>query len=97
MLIKKTHLLITFGVTLVIAGLLSPLASPNPDGLERVAEDYGFMERAINVLRAPIPDYVLPGFSNEALATGLAGIIGTTVVFLVAYGVGRVLTKARHG
>ncbi len=34
-----------------------------------------------------IPDYVFPGISNQALATILAGIVGTLLVFGVALGV----------
>lgn len=72
-------------VALVLA-LLSPLASPYPDGLERVAEDLGFIERAQEPLYEVIPDYVFPGISNEALATVAAGIVGTLIVYGVAVG-----------
>jgi cobalt/nickel transport system permease protein len=68
--------------------ILSPLASSNPDGLEWVAEQGGFLERAQGPLYNLIPDYVLPGMSNEATATIAAGIIGTLVVFGVALAVG---------
>jgi len=34
-----------------------------------------------------IPDYVLPGLSNEALATILAGVLGVLIVFGVALAV----------
>lgn len=34
------------GTALLIAGLLSPFASSNPDGLDRVAQDHGFDHRA---------------------------------------------------
>lgn len=67
--------------------ILSPFASSHPDGLEWVAEKNGFLEAA----RAPIfnivPDYILPGVSNQALATILAGILGVLLVFGVALGV----------
>ncbi len=72
-------------IALVLA-LLSPLASPYPDGLERVAEDVGFIERAQEPLYEVIPDYVFPGISNEALATIAAGIVGTLIVYGVAVG-----------
>ncbi len=71
--------------------LLSPLASPWPDGLERVAEDYGFIELAQGPLYELIPDYVLPGVGHEELAVILAGIIGTLVVFGLGLGVGYLL------
>lgn len=74
------------GIALVLA-ILSPLASSHPDGLEWVAEQKGFLETARAPLYNIIPDYVLPGISNEALATILAGIVGALMVFGVAYGV----------
>ena len=74
------------GIALVLA-VLSPLASANPDGLEWVAEQKGFLEAARAPLYNLIPDYVLPGVSNEALATILAGVAGTLIVFAVTLGV----------
>jgi cobalt/nickel transport system permease protein len=79
-----------WGVGLGIAILLavfSPLASAHPDGLEWVAEQKGFLDVAKGPLYEIIPDYVFPGVSNEALATILAGIIGTLIVFGVALSV----------
>jgi len=83
-------------VSLVIA-LLSPFASPNPDGLERVAKDKGFINKALSYLKSPMPNYVLPGMSNSFLATSGAGIIGTLITFAAAYYLGRIflVKKAR--
>jgi hypothetical protein len=81
-------LLIALAVTLI-----SPLASAWPDGLERVAEDKGFIEDAQDAPYEVIPDYVFPGVGNEAVATILAGIVGTLVVFGLAYGLGALLKK----
>jgi cobalt/nickel transport system permease protein len=67
--------------------LISPLASPSPDGLERVAEDLGFIEAAQSAPYEIIPDYVFPGISNEALATIAAGMVGTILVFGIAVGI----------
>ncbi len=64
--------------------ILSPLASSHPDGLEWVAEQKGFLETAQGPLYKIIPDYVFPGIPNEALATIIAGVIGTIIVFGVA-------------
>lgn len=71
--------------------LLSPLASSSPDGLERVAEDKGFIETAREALFELIPDYVFPGIGSEAGATILAGIIGTLILFGIGYGLARLL------
>ena len=77
----------------IVLALLSPLASGSPDGLERVAENEGFMglaqESPFNILA----DYIFPGIENEALATILAGIIGTLVLFGLVYGLGRLVTR----
>ncbi len=85
-------LLIALAVTLI-----SPLASAWPDGLERVAEDKGFIEDAQDAPYEVIPDYVFPGIGNEALATILAGIVGTLVVFGLAYGLGVLLRRREAG
>jgi len=75
--------------------LMSPLASSSPDGLERVAEDKGFMETAREAVFEIIPDYVLPGVGNEAGATILAGIIGTLMLFGIGYGLAQLLKAKR--
>jgi len=61
--------------------VLAPLASAHPDGLEWVAEQQGFLALAQDPVYNIIPDYVLPGVSNEAVATILAGVIGALLVF----------------
>lgn len=71
--------------------LLSPLASSSPDGLEKVAEDKGFIETAREAFFELIPDYVLPGVGSEAGATILAGIIGTLILFGIGYGLAQLL------
>jgi hypothetical protein len=63
----------------------APLASSSPDGLERVAEDKGFIDRAQAAPFHVIADYVFPGVENEVLATILAGIIGTLILFGLVY------------
>lgn len=81
---------VALGICLLVA-IISPLASPSPDGLEKVAEDKGFIESAQDSPYSVIADYVFPGIENEALATILAGIIGTMLVFGAVYGVSRLL------
>jgi hypothetical protein len=73
--------------------LFSPLASPHPDGLERVAEDKGFIDRAQDAPYQIIPDYLFPGIENESLATILAGVVGTMVAFGLGYGVAWVVRR----
>lgn len=73
--------------------LLAPLASRAPDGLERVAEDKGFQEKAQDASVNIIADYLFPGIENEAIATVLAGVVGVLVVFVLVTGVGLLLKR----
>lgn len=83
------------GLRWVVVGLiialaltfLSPFASPHPDGLERVAEDLGFIDTAQDAPYEILPDYAMPGVSNEVLATVTAGVGGTLVAFGIAVGI----------
>lgn len=92
---KTKWWLIALLVCLAVASL-SPLASSSPDGLERVAEDKGFIDTGQEAPFQVIADYVFPGIANETLATILAGLIGTFVLFGVAYGVAWLLTLRRR-
>ncbi len=78
--------LIAAGLVIAIAlAILSPLASSAPDGLERVAEKLGFVGRtAKSVIHAPLPDYHIPGIGSAAMATAVAGVIGTILAFALA-------------
>ncbi len=59
--------------------LLSPLASTQPDGLERVAADLGFLAAGVDAPYELLPDYTLPLLATP-LSTLLAGAIGAIVV-----------------
>jgi hypothetical protein len=76
-------LLVTAGLALVVSGF----AASSPDGLERVAEDKGFLETARDHLFAdgPLADYAVKGVDNERLSTGLSGLIGVLVTFGVGW------------
>lgn len=80
-------------VSLVVGGILSLLASSSPDGLEKVAEEQGFLEQGRQLFVAIIPDYMMPGVRSEPFATSLAGIIGTLSVFLILFFAGKVLYR----
>jgi cobalt/nickel transport system permease protein len=70
--------------TLILV-ILSPLASSDPDGLERVAGQQGFLERAAPPAFRLVPDYLFPGVDNLALATILAGLLGVALVMGVVF------------
>lgn len=97
-IMNKKDILVGLLVAIAIAVLLSPFASSSPDGLERVAEDKGFIEKgeSATVLKSPFADYILPGVKNEKLSTALSGVAGTIIVFGVGYGLARLIKKRNN-
>jgi cobalt/nickel transport protein len=92
--------LILWGISLalVVAVLLSPWASTLPDGLERVAQNLGFVKKAdpsgVTLWRkAPFADYKIPGIQNEGWAKGLSGLLGTLVIVGLGWGIARLLKR----
>ncbi|HWP63426.1 MAG TPA: PDGLE domain-containing protein [Candidatus Binatia bacterium] len=77
----------------LVVVLAAAFASPDPDGLERVAQDHGFLDRAQSALYHLIPDYVLPGVGDPLLATIGAGLVGLVVVFGIVVGLGFLLRR----
>ena len=85
----STRAVLVGGLLLTLAlAVLSPLASADPDGLEAVAEQAGFIDTAQAPSYTIVPDYVFPGITNEAAATIVAGIVGALLVLGVALLVG---------
>lgn len=66
-------------VTLLVV-VLSPLASGLPDGLEWVAGENGFLQRAGEAPFELLPDYTVPGLGSGSLSTIVAGLIGVVLV-----------------
>jgi cobalt/nickel transport system permease protein len=71
----------------LLLAIASPLASKHPDGLMRVAIQYGFINHEQNPLFSIIPHYAIPGIGNESLATIMAAVVGVLIVFVVTLGV----------
>lgn len=91
-MIRQRYIIVVavgLAIALLVA-LFSPLASPDPDGLEKVAEDKGFIDEGEDAPYEIIADYVFPGVDNEDAATILAGVVGVAmvgaIVFAVAFG-----------
>ena len=80
--------LISLGVV-----LLSPFASANPDGLERVAINMGFIGQGADSPFNLLSDYTLPFLGETGLSTILAGIAGILVVGALIYFFARGRTK----
>lgn len=85
---------VALGVILIVVVAASLWASGDPDGLERVAEDTGFIDAAEGSPFSIIADYVFPGLDGP-LATIAAGVIGVLVVFGIVWLAGRALTRRR--
>jgi cobalt/nickel transport system permease protein len=83
-------------VTLGIAVFVAPFACSWPDGLDSVADKFGFSHKiTAPLLRAPAPDYQAPGIHWAVGATAVAGAIGALVVFALALLMGRWLVPKR--
>ena len=80
-------------ITLGLAIFVSPYACSWPDGLDKVAEKFGFAGRAATLIKAWIPEYKMPGISSAGIATAVAGAIGTLLMFGLACGIGRMLVR----
>lgn len=82
----RLFVLLGVGVALILAFFISPLASSSPDGLERVAIDQGFESQATehHFATGPLADYGVAGVQNEWLSTGLSGVIGVVLCFVLA-------------
>lgn len=79
---------IGLGIAVMVA-IFSFAASPDPDWLERVAEDTGFLDKAMGPVYNLLPDYTIPFIGNETVSGILAVVIGTLLVFGVAFGLAR--------
>jgi cobalt/nickel transport system permease protein len=79
----------------LLAVLISPFASSDPDGLERVAEDFGFIERGTSAPFEILPDYTIPTLGDTGFSTILAGVVGAVVVLTLLFLVGRGLKDKR--
>jgi cobalt/nickel transport system permease protein len=79
------------GVTLVVAGVVSFFASSNPDGLEFVAEDQGFIEAAEDsaVGGWSLADYGAVG----GIPVGVAGLLGVGLTILIGLALFRLLAR----
>lgn len=75
-------------VTGAIALLVSPQASSQPDGLNKVAIDQGFAaeETEHRFADAPTAGYAVEGIGHDAISTGVSGLIGVALTFVVGSG-----------
>jgi hypothetical protein len=81
-------------IAAIVVVVAAFLASGDPDGLERVAEDIGFIGAGEDSPFTVIADYVFPGVDGP-MATILAGLLGIAVVFALAWLAGKALARRR--
>lgn len=96
---NRAFVITGLGVALLIAVFLSPFASSNPDGLDRVSQDLKFDHKAAEDAPArKLPfaqifdEYALKGVP-ETVATPLAGLVGTLITFGLAWGIGKLAVR----
>lgn len=75
-------------VALLLAAVVSSYAASSPDGLEKVADDEGFLAAAEEPATAdgPLADYAVRGVDDDRLATGGAGALGVAITLAVGAG-----------
>lgn len=83
-----------------LAAFVSPFASSAPDGLDKLAEEQQFAERAEGKaarLHAPLAQYKVCGVQNGAVSTALAGAAGTLFVFACGWGLSKAVARRKSG
>jgi cobalt/nickel transport system permease protein len=90
----RTWLLAALGLAVLVLLAAAVWASADPDGLERVAEELGFIEAGQEPGFEILPDYTLPGLEGVA-STLVAGLVGIVVVLGVVWLLGRLLARRR--
>ena len=85
-------------VALLLAFFVSPEASSEPDGLNKVAIERGFadQETAHALEDVPTAGYAVEGVDNERLSTGLAGLLGVAVTFAIGAGLFILVPRLRR-
>jgi len=95
---KKITTFVAVGIVaaIIIAVFISPFASSFPDGLEKVAENFGFIEKAQNAVSDNvflIPDYTFGAVDSPLWQGALAGLFGVLIV-LAFFGIIYLIYKA---
>ncbi len=86
-------------VALLVAGGASYYASTHPDGLEFVAGEAGFLDRADDspTANSPLADYTTKGIDDARVSGGVAGVAGCLLVLGISFVVFRALRRRDDG
>ena len=95
---NKKFYLVFLLVTIGLAGIVSFYASSSPDGLEKVAEDVGFIETAKDhsLDNSALADYGVAGIENERLSVGIAGILGVIATGVLMYLIMKFISRKKN-
>ena len=91
----KKHLVVVVAAITVFLAVFIPLASSSPDGLERVVENFG-IEEAAPSWNGVMSDYTIAAIANPYISTLLAGILGTLMVLVAGFVLGKVITPKKQ-
>ena len=70
-----------FIILILLLSLVTPFASSSPDGLESVAEEFGFTQTDGIVLL--LDDYGISAVNNDFISTVLSALLGVTVLAIM--------------
>ena len=70
-----------FIILILLLSLITPFASSSPDGLESVAEEFGFTQTDGIVLL--LDDYGISAVNNDFISTVLSALLGITVLAIM--------------
>lgn len=81
-----------FLITVFVAVLAAFFASTHPDGLDFVAEKFGFAKKGVE-RTAPLADYGVGFLPEGGLSTSTAGIAGVLIMLALFWGSAYVIKK----
>jgi hypothetical protein len=93
---RRRWAIVGVAIAAFVVVFLAPVASGDPDGLDRVAEDKGFIDQARDPVFELLPEYSIPGIENEWASVVLAGLIGLAIVFGVTVALGTAVRASRR-
>lgn len=92
---KKKYVIAALAAIILFLVVLIPLASTNPDGLEKVVQSMGGNEQN-SFWSGLMQDYSVSFLGNSYVSTLLAGIVGVVIVFASAFVLGKRLSAKRE-
>ena len=97
MKLQNKFLAIGVFVTLLLASVVSYYASGDPDGLEKVAEEKGFIDDATEhgLGNSPLADYGVSGVTDDRLSVALAGAVGVVLMLVLSTFMFKFLAKRK--